>query len=227
MRCAFGIGQIDFELRSHVYVPNRQRVDRRVEKCAGILQEQWFVAGRFKRRVERQRDEDRDVPVSDDLILEECRLSLRPTTWNGTVNGGRALMILFAGLAFLPPANATQPTAVQTEIGFLLTYVGTSGCDFYRNGRWYDSKRAEAHLRSKYATISAGGGIDTAEDFIEKAATKSSFSGRAYEVRCTGAAIESSHDWLTEALSQYRRSPQADPPESERNEGPSESSAHL
>ena len=102
MRCAFGIGQIDFELRSHVYVPNRQRVDGRVEKCAGILQEQWFVAGRFKRRVERQRDEDRDVPVSDDLILDEYRLSLRPTTWNGTVNGGRALMILFAGLAFLP-----------------------------------------------------------------------------------------------------------------------------
>ena len=137
------------------------------------------------------------------------------------MNGRRLLVILLAGLAFLQTADAAQPQAKQTEIAYLLTYIGNSGCDFYRNGSWYDSKRAEDHLRSKYAAISAGGGIDTAEDFIDKTATKSSFSGRAYEVRCNGGDVVSSHDWLIETLSRYRASLEA-----EQKEGPSDS-AHL
>ena len=137
------------------------------------------------------------------------------------MNGRRLLVILLAGLAFLPTIDAAQPQATQTEIAYLLTYIGNSGCDFYRNGSWYDSKRAEDHLRSKYAAISAGGGIDTAEDFIDKTATKSSFSGRAYEVRCNGGDVVSSHDWLIEALSRYRASLEA-----EQTERPSDS-AHL
>ena len=137
------------------------------------------------------------------------------------MSGRRLLTILLAGLAFLPAAHAAPPQATQAEIGYLLTFIGNSGCDFYRNGSWYDSKRAEDHLRSKYAAISAGGGIDTAEDFIDKTATKSSFSGRAYEVRCNGGDVVSSHDWLIDALSQYRASLEA-----EQKERPSDS-AHL
>ena len=136
------------------------------------------------------------------------------------MNGRRWLMILLAGVAFLPAADAAQPQATQTEIGYLLTYIGNSGCEFYRNGSWYDSKRAEDHLRSKYAATSAGGGIDTAEDFIDKTATKSSFSGRAYEVRCNGGDTVSSHDWLIEALSQYRTSLEAEQKESPADSGP-------
>ena len=83
------------------------------------------------------------------------------------MNSRRSLLIVFATLAFLPLADAAQTQETQTEISYLLTYVGSSGCDFFRNGSWYDSKQAEGHLRTKYAALSAGGGVDTAEEFIE------------------------------------------------------------
>jgi hypothetical protein len=108
-----------------------------------------------------------------------------------------------------------------TEISYLLTYVGSPGCDFFRNDSWYDSKQAESHLRAKYAALSAGGGVNTAEEFILRTATKSSFSGRAYEVRC-GGDIVSSHDWLMDTLTSFRAS------ESKaQKEEPSVSPAHL
>src|SRR6185369_14376451 len=36
------------------------------------------------------------------------------------------------------PALAETPAAVKAEIDHLLTFVGNSGCEFYRNGSWYD-----------------------------------------------------------------------------------------
>jgi hypothetical protein len=138
------------------------------------------------------------------------------------MNSRRSLLIVLATLALLPLADAAQTPETQTEISYLLTYVGSSGCDFFRNGSWYDSKQAEGHLRTKYAALSAGGGVSTAEEFIEKTATKSSFSGRAYEVRCGGGDIVSSHDWLIDTLTRFRGSEAK-----AEKEKPGDSPAHL
>ena len=108
------------------------------------------------------------------------------------------------GLAFLTVANAAPQAIAQTEINYLLGFVESSGCEFYRNGSWYDSKRAQAHLRDKYQMLAAADQISTAEDFIEKAATKSSLSGRPYEVRCGGGEALTSNQWLRKALARYR-----------------------
>jgi hypothetical protein len=108
------------------------------------------------------------------------------------------------GLAFLTVASAAPPAIAQTEINYLLGFVEGSGCEFYRNGSWYDSKRAQAHLRDKYQMLAAADQISTAEDFIEKAATKSSLSGRPYEVRCGGGEALTSNQWLRKALARYR-----------------------
>ncbi|MCJ7451103.1 MAG: DUF5329 domain-containing protein, partial [Steroidobacteraceae bacterium] len=100
------------------------------------------------------------------------------------------LLGLILAIALAPGVSAGQtpnPTAVA-EVEYLLEYAGLSGCDFYRNGAWYDSGAAKAHLRYKYDALAARGQINSAEDFIEKAATKSSLSGRAYKVRCAGGA---------------------------------------
>jgi hypothetical protein len=51
----------------------------------------------------------------------------------------------------------------------LLGFVANSGCEFFRNGSWYDGKKAEAHLRYKYETLATRDRINTAEDFIEEA----------------------------------------------------------
>jgi len=101
-------------------------------------------------------------------------------------------------------ASAAPPTVAQTEINYLLGFIERSGCEFYRNGSWYDSKRAQAHMRDKYEMLAATDRIDTAEDFIEKAATKSSLSGEPYQVRCGGGKAVRSNQWLRDALTRYR-----------------------
>lgn len=101
-------------------------------------------------------------------------------------------------------AQAEPPPTVQIEVNFLLGYIEGSGCEFYRNGTWYDSRTAQAHLRDKYNYLVARNLINTTEDFIDRAATESSFSGKAYEVRCHGGATVTSRQWLRDELARFR-----------------------
>ena len=119
---------------------------------------------------------------------------------------GRSLAVLglVLALALLPVARAGPAAIAQTEINYLLGFIETSGCEFYRNGSWYDSKKAQAHLRYKYQMLAAKDQIKTAEDFIAKAATQSSLSGRPYQVRCSGGQAVASSQWLREVLARYR-----------------------
>ena len=96
------------------------------------------------------------------------------------------------------------PATVQAEVNFLLGYVEGSGCAFYRNGTWHDSKAAQAHLRDKYKYLVANNLINTTEEFIERAATESSFSGQPYEVSCNGGATVTSKQWLSDELARFR-----------------------
>ena len=112
--------------------------------------------------------------------------------------------LLIAGLLLVPVARAAPPTSVQIEVNFLLGYVEGSGCEFYRNGIWHDSKSAQAHLRDKYKYLATRNLINTTEDFIERAATESSFSGQPYVVRCNGFAPVPSNQWLRDELARVR-----------------------
>jgi len=115
------------------------------------------------------------------------------------------LLALIAGLTFLPPvAHAATPLAAQAEINYLLEFVETSGCEFYRNGSWYDSNAARDHLRTKYEAYASFSKINSAEEFIDKAATKSSITGEGYEARCNGGELVPSKKWLTDALMRHR-----------------------
>ncbi len=112
--------------------------------------------------------------------------------------------VLMLGLLLVPVARAEPPTNVQIEVNFLLGYLEGSGCEFYRNGTWHDSKAAQAHLRDKYKYLMTTNLINNTEDFIEKAATKSSFSGQPYKVRCNGDATVTSNQWLRDELARFR-----------------------
>jgi hypothetical protein len=115
---------------------------------------------------------------------------------------------ILAVALWLPDAGAAAvPPATTQEVEHLLHYVIDSGCQFYRNGSWYDSKRGEAHLRTKYEYLSARGQIAVAEDFIDKGATKSSFSGLEYEVKCGDGQPITSNQWLHGELTHYRTTP--------------------
>jgi len=115
-----------------------------------------------------------------------------------------AVLALMLGLAPLTVARSDPPAIAQAEISYLLGFVQDCGCEFYRNGRWYNSKNAQAHLRYKYERLAASDKINTAEDFIEKAATQSSLSGRPYAVRCGSGEVMSSNQWLRDTLARYR-----------------------
>lgn len=101
----------------------------------------------------------------------------------------------------LDAAAALTPFA-QREIDHLLGFVEISGCEFLRNGAWYSSERALAHLRSKYAFVKNS--INATEDFIEKAASRSSMTRQPYQVRCGPGAIVPADRWLTEELMRFR-----------------------
>jgi len=111
---------------------------------------------------------------------------------------------LILALYCWPAGSAPPPVIAQTEINYLLGFIARSGCQFYRNGSWYDSRRAQEHLRTKYDFMVARDLIKTAEDFIEQAATKSSMSGIAYALKCSSAPVVASGLWLREVLARYR-----------------------
>ena len=114
---------------------------------------------------------------------------------------------LVLALCGWPAAEAAPPAIANAEINYLLEFIEQSGCQFYRNGSWYDSKEAQAHLRGKYEYLAAKGVIQSAEDFIEQAASKSSMSGKAYAIKCASAPVITTNQWLREALARHRASP--------------------
>ena len=88
-----------------------------------------------------------------------------------------------------------------TEISHLLNFVENSECRFERNGTTYTSPEAREHIEMKYRHIRDR--VQTAEDFIEYAASKSSMSGTKYSVTCDGLT-QSSASWLLQELNGYR-----------------------
>ena len=112
---------------------------------------------------------------------------------------------MILGFMLTSVARAEPPTNVQIEINFLLGYIEGSGCKFYRNGTWNDSKIAQTHLRDKYKFLIAGNLISTTEDFIEKAATGSSISGQPYQVKCSDGVAVTSNQWLRDELARFRK----------------------
>jgi hypothetical protein len=104
-------------------------------------------------------------------------------------------------------AGAASPSAsAQDEIAHLLSYVETSGCDFYRNGTWYSAREARAHLEKKYQYLVNRSRVRNAEDFIDKAASSSSVSGEPYQVRCRPNETVPSAAWLRAELDRFRAS---------------------
>lgn len=114
-----------------------------------------------------------------------------------------ALALTFA--AATPVARADDTTA-RGEIDALLARLKSSGCEFNRNGSWYDAGHAEAHLRDKYGYYLKHTKAIDAEQFITTMASSSSSSGKAYRVRCAGRAEVDSGDWFRQALAELRES---------------------
>ncbi|MBT9569389.1 MAG: DUF5329 domain-containing protein [Thiobacillus sp.] len=113
--------------------------------------------------------------------------------------------IVLAASLFATPLQADPvPAAARAEIGALLSKLAASECRFKRNGSWHTSIEARDHLQRKFDYLAEKGAVNSAEQFIERAATRSSLSGQAYKVQCGNHAAVPSGAWLTSLLRTLR-----------------------
>ena len=120
-----------------------------------------------------------------------------------------ALLILwsFAALSFPFPARSADVSPVaEPEIQHLLSYIEGCGCQFCRNGSWYqDTKVVRKHVELKYGYFMKKGQINSTEDFIKWSASKSEMSGKPYLVKCGDGSPLLLAQWLSDELERYRR----------------------
>ena len=102
-------------------------------------------------------------------------------------------------------ASAVPSEAARGEIGALIGALDGSSCRFQRNGSWHDAAEARAHLQRKYDYLLKKDKVDTAEQFIERAASQSSISGKAYRIACPGQPEQTAAVWFTARLKALRQ----------------------
>ena len=118
--------------------------------------------------------------------------------------------VLLAALLCAPLVHAAAlSTASHAEIQALLSRLRVSGCEFKRNGTWHPADEAQAHLQRKLDYLVRKGAVASAEQFIERAATKSSVTGQTYLVKCGGKPPLPSSEWLVFQLQDVRATSRA------------------
>ena len=115
------------------------------------------------------------------------------------------VLLLIAVIFFSSSFSAGEQDNAEKEILHLFEYLKQSNCDFNRNGSWYGSNAAAKHLEKKYRYLKKKGLISTAEQFIERAASRSSMSGQSYLVRCGNSKPVTTSDWFIGELERFRK----------------------
>jgi hypothetical protein len=113
---------------------------------------------------------------------------------------GCVLMAL--ALGFSGASRADVPKDQLPEVEHLLAYLETSECEMVRNGRSHNGEEAVKHVRRKYEYYRDD--ISSTEDFIRLSASRSTMSGKPYQVHCPGQPAMNSQDWLLTELSVFR-----------------------
>jgi hypothetical protein len=91
---------------------------------------------------------------------------------------------------------------MDTEIDHLVNAVADSSCTFIRNGKEHDAAAASEHLQMKRQRGKRH--YDTTELFIERIASRSSWSGEDYLIRCPGSESQTANEWFKARLAEYR-----------------------
>lgn len=119
---------------------------------------------------------------------------------------GIAMFLLLAVSAERAFASG-ETTTTNAEIAHLMKFLRSSGCDFNRNGSWYVPAEAHDHILKKLDYLRGRATIPSAEYFIRDAASRSSMSGKLYQVRCPGTPVQECRTWLSDELKLLRSRP--------------------
>lgn len=107
-------------------------------------------------------------------------------------------LALLAVLLMASPAGATSPAEDARVEALLQALEQENGTVFIRNGSEHDAREAADHLRGKYRRSKSR--LESAEQFIDKVGTRSSISGRDYEVRRPGGQSRPAGPYLHQIL---------------------------
>jgi hypothetical protein len=111
-----------------------------------------------------------------------------------------ALTVLFL---LTPCLLRGEPTdTVDKTVLHLIDHVAESGLTFIRNNDKYTAVEAAEHMNKKYQHFRKD--INTAEDFIERCASRSLLSGKAYLVINEQNEHVRTSEWLELELADYR-----------------------
>jgi hypothetical protein len=114
----------------------------------------------------------------------------------------RSALLIVLSLLMAGPVFSSGPSSTQEEISYLLNQIAQSDCQFIRNSKTYSPEQAVEHIINKYKYLKNR--IETTEQFIKYAASRSSITGADYLIRC-GAVTTTSRQWLEEQLDAYRQ----------------------
>ena len=101
------------------------------------------------------------------------------------------------------------PAREQKRVDYLLASIRSlPGAVFIRNGTEHSAVEAADHLamklrRAKTSWFAPAAETWSAEMFIEKIASRSSFSGKPYQIRFANGSVEDAGDWLLQQLERY------------------------
>lgn len=130
---------------------------------------------------------------------------MRNRSFNPLAFGLLAAMLLLATVFPRHLDASAQGIETNREMTYLINEIRRSPAVFIRNGQSYPGSAAAEHIKAKAEYYRAE--IQTAEDFIRLAATKSALTGVRYQVRQPDGTLEPCDVWLTRLLLAYRAKP--------------------
>jgi hypothetical protein len=137
-------------------------------------------------------------------MMFKKRFKIKGVNNNCSKTGDRQLKLNKILLISLSIFSLNIYASTQSEIIYLLNFVASTDCQYERNGNFYNGKEAFEHINKKYKYYSDD--IQSTEDFIKYAASKSKMSGKYYKIHCHNKSLIKSQDWLLNELMIYRKS---------------------
>jgi len=113
-------------------------------------------------------------------------------------------IVMAVALTFSAGGDADVPAAQAAEVEHLIGYLAGTDCRMLRNGKVYSGWDSAKHVQRRYDHFRDQ--IDSTEEFIALAATRSRRSGKPYKVKCPGQNPVPSAKWMLDELEAFRKS---------------------
>jgi Fe-S oxidoreductase len=114
-----------------------------------------------------------------------------------------ALLTLLLGASALLAQAAPSPAEEKLIDTLILRVSKMDAMIFLRNGNEYTAADAAKHMQAKYDYFKKE--LVTAEDFIDRCASRSEMTGQAYKVKLTNGAVRDANEFLNSELRALRQ----------------------